>query len=89
MVIIPAHTHTHALSLPEGHLEYLAQVDFLALVVVAVQHLAEQRVVKADVLPQTLGALAVVSLQEAGASVCRQLVLLHTPAEDTGPELSR
>ena len=69
-------------------MEYLAQVDFLALVVVAVQHLAKQRVVEADVLSHTLGALTVVRLQEAGAAVCRQLVLLHTPEEDTA-DLSR
>lgn len=73
-------------SLPEGHLEDLSQVDLLSLVAVAVQHLAEQGVVEADALPRALGPLAVVSLQEAGASVMSQPVLLHTPEEEEEEE---
>lgn len=68
--------------LPEGHLEDLSQVDLLGLVAVAVQHLAEQSVVEVDALPRALGSLAVVGLQEAGASVLSQPVLLHTPEEE-------
>lgn len=65
--------------LPEGHLEYLSQVDLLGFVVVSVQHLPKQGVIEVDILPRAFGSLAVVGLQETGASIFRQTVLLHTP----------
>lgn len=46
--------------LPEGHLEDLSQVDLLAFVVIAVQHLAKQGVVEVDALPRALGSLTAV-----------------------------
>lgn len=75
-------------SLPEGHLEDLSQVDLLGFVAVAVQHLAEQGVVEVDAQPRALGSLAVVRLQEAGASVLSQPVLLNTPEEEEGRGVS-
>ena len=75
-----------AASLPGGHLEDLSQVDLLGLVAVAAQHLAKQGVIEVDTLPRALGSLARVGLQEAGASVLSQPVLLHTPEEEEEEE---
>lgn len=66
-------------NLPEGHLEDLSQVDLLALVVVAMQHLPKQGVIETNVLPLALWPLTVLCLEETGATVGPQLVLLHTP----------
>lgn len=69
---------------PEGHLKDLAQVDRLGFVVISMQHLAKKRVVKATVLPATLWPIAAaVRLQEAGAAIVRQAVLLHAPEGGT------
>lgn len=70
-------------AIPEGHLEHLALVDVLAPVVVAVQHLPEERVIEFGVRLQALGALADVGQHEARLAVGGQLVLLHAPVGTT------
>lgn len=68
--------------LPEGHLEYLSQVDLLGFVVVSMQHLTKQGVIEVDIMPRAFWPLTVVWLQEAGAAISCQFVLLHTPGEE-------
>lgn len=46
--------------LPEGHLEYLSQVDLLGFVVVSMQHLTKQGVIEVDIMPWAFWPLTVV-----------------------------
>jgi len=75
--------HALAHKLPESHLEYLSQVDLLRFVVVSTQHLTKQSVIEVDTLPWAFWSFTVLWLQEAGAPISRQLVLLYAP-EDHG-----
>lgn len=46
--------------LPEGHLEYLSQVDLLGFVVVSMQHLTKQGVIEVDILLRAFWSITVV-----------------------------